>query len=118
MWQAFDQVNEFSRAAVAACFRFNQITARNVERFAKAQLDYAESTFKQVKTLGDVRDPQKFWSAPLELASETNARWMEHARKTAEIVNDAGNELTGFMTDGWNTFTAAATPKPGPRRAA
>lgn len=118
MWQAYDQFNELSRAAFAASFRWNQITTRNAERFVKQQLDYVDSAYQQIKALGDVRDPQRLMTAPLEMASEWSGRWMDHARKSAEIMTEASQEMSGFLTDGWSTFSGAATPKTGPRRAA
>ncbi len=82
---------------------FEKLTQRNIE----ATADYLDGSMQQLKLMGGSKDIQAAANEQARLGTELNEKFVEHAKKTAEVLNEVKGELTDWAQDGMN---AVGTP--------
>ena len=82
---------------------FEKLTQRNIE----ATADYLDGSMQQLKLMGESKDIQATAKEQARLGTEINEKFVEHAKKTAEVLNEVKGELTDWVQDGIN---AVGTP--------
>ena len=82
---------------------FEKLTQRNIE----ATADYLDGSMQQLKLMGESKDIQATAKEQARLGTELNEKFVEHAKKTAEVLNEVKGELTDWVQDG---IDAVGTP--------
>jgi phasin family protein len=82
---------------------FEKLTQRNIE----ATTDYLDGSMQQFKLMGESKDIQATAKEQARLGTELNEKFVEHAKKTAEVLTEVKGELTDWAQDGMN---AVGTP--------
>ena len=82
---------------------FEKLTQRNIE----ATADYLDGSMQQLKLMGESKDIQATAKEQARLGTEINEKFVEHAKKTAEVLNEVKGELTDWVQDG---IDAVGTP--------
>jgi phasin family protein len=78
---------------------FEKLTQRNFE----ATADYLDGSMQQFKLMGESKDIQAAAKEQARLGAELNEKFVEHAKKTAEVLTEVKGELTDWAKDGMNT---------------
>ena len=106
-------IEKFNQATIESAKRLGDIQMRTLEKLAESQMEataeYLEGGVRQLKVLGESQDVQAAFKAQSRYLSELGTSMVEHAKKTAEVFNDAKTELTEWAKDGWK---AAGVPVP------
>jgi len=82
---------------------FEKLTQRNIEAVA----DYLDGSVQQMKLMGESKDIQAAVKEQTRLSAELNEKFVEHAKKTAEVLNEVKGEFTEWAQDG---MKAAGAP--------
>ena len=82
---------------------FEKLTQRNIE----ATADYLDGGMQQLKLMGESKDIQAAAKEQARLGTELNEKFVQHAKKTTEVLNEVKGELTDWAQDGMN---AVGTP--------
>ena len=82
---------------------FEKLTQRNIE----ATADYLDGSMQQLKLMGESKDIQASAREQARLGTELNEKFVEHAKKSAEVLNEVKAELTDWVQDGMD---AVGTP--------
>jgi phasin family protein len=97
-------IETLNKAAVESVRRLGEINVRTLEKLAQRQIeataDYLEGGVKQIKLMGDSKDMQAAFKDQARLTSELNEKFVEHAKKTAEVLGEVKDELTEWAQDG------------------
>ena len=86
---------------------FEKLTQRNIE----ATADYLDGSMQQLKLMGESKDIQTAAEEQARLGTQLNEKFVEHAKKTAEVLNEVKGELTDWAQDG---MSAVGTPLVNP----
>ena len=81
---------------------FEKLTQRNIE----ATADYLDGSMQQLKLMGESKDIQAAAKEQARLGTELNEKFVAHAKKTAEVLNEVKGELTDWAQDGMNAVGA------------
>ena len=81
---------------------FEKLTQRNIE----ATADYLDGSMQQLKLMGESKDIQATAKEQARLGTELNEKFVEHAKKTAEVLNEVKGELTDWVQDGMKAVGA------------
>ena len=81
---------------------FEKLTQRNFE----ATADYLDSSMQQLKVMGESKDIQAAAKEQTRLGTELNEKFVGHAKKTAEVLNEVKAEFTDWAQDGMNAVGA------------
>lgn len=81
---------------------FETLTQRNIEVVS----DYLDSSVQQLKAMGESKDIQAAVKEQVRLSTELNEKFVEHAKKTAEVLNEVKGELTDWAQDGMKAVGA------------
>ena len=110
--QVWEQMNEWSKSAVDAMLRLNEIASRATERLAQQQLavmsDYYESGLDQMKLLSEGKGVQDVLAGQSKFATQGGEKWVASTRKLLEISLQAQSELGQWMNDRFNQLSAQA----------
>lgn len=115
--QILSSIEKFNQSMIDSAKALGDIQIRTLERLTERQIemasDYLDSGMKQFKLVGESKDPQGVLSAQSKLATEYGEKFVEHAKKTAEIFAETKSELTGWVEEGMkavgtNPLTKAA----------
>jgi phasin family protein len=68
-----------------------------------------------MKLIGETKDVQAAVQEQSKLATELNEKFVEHAKKTAEVLTEVKGELTEWAEDG---MKAAGAPMNGKKKVA
>ncbi len=102
-------VEKLNKTLIESAKRLGEINLRTLERLTETQLavasDYLEGSVRQLKVLGESRDVQGTLAAEAKLATDLGEKFIEHAKRTAEIFTETRNELGEWVEEG---FKAAA----------
>lgn len=123
-FDAVNQFNTFSQAALERFVRLNQISAAAVEKLTKQQLALVEENVKagveQAQSIRDLNDVQELFSNQPKLAMEYAEKFKAQAQDMLNIVLEAQAELTSLAEEGLKSVTpeaAAPAPKARARKA-
>jgi phasin family protein len=101
--ELFDQWAELSRGAMEPVMRFNQITARAMERVARQQLDlardYLDFSARQLQVLGETKDPQKLFAEEGKIAVEFGQKLRGRTEEFLQITAETQQALAGWVDD-------------------
>ncbi|NCF11527.1 MAG: hypothetical protein GWP66_12795 [Gammaproteobacteria bacterium] len=119
-FDALNQFNDFSQAALERFVRLNQISAAAVEKLTKQQLALVEENVKagmeQAESLRDIKDVQDLFSMQPKLAMEYAEKFKAQAQDLLNIVLEAQAELTSLAEEGLKSVSVeAAAPAPKAR---
>ncbi len=118
-FDALNQFNTFSQAALERFVRLNQISAAAVEKLTKQQLALVEENVKagmeQAQSLRDIKDVQELFSMQPKLAMEYAEKFKAQAQELLNIVLEAQAELTALAEEGLKSVSAEAAPAPKTR---
>ncbi len=93
-----------NKAAIESAKRLGDINLRTMERLAQrhieATADYLEGGVRQLALMGESKDIQAAVKDQATLSAELNEKFVEHAKKTAEVLNEVKGELTDWAQDG------------------
>ena len=93
-----------NKAAIESAKRLGDINLRTMERLAQrhieATADYLEGGVRQLELMGESKDIQAAVKDHATLSAELNEKFVEHAKKTAEVLNEVKGELTDWAQDG------------------
>ena len=116
--QILSSIEKFNKSMIDSAKALGEINLRTLERLTERQIevtsDYLDGGIKQLKLVGEGKDPQGVLSAQSKLATEYGEKFVEHAKKTAEIFAETKAELTDWVEEGMkavgsNPLTKAAT---------
>ena len=123
-FDAMNQFNTFSQAALERFVRLNQISAAAVEKLTKQQLALVEENVKagveQAQGIRDIKDVQELFSMQPKLAMEYAEKFKAQSQELVNIVMEAQAELTSLAEEGLKSVTAdiaAPAPKARARKA-
>ena len=112
-------IETLNKAAIESARKLGDINVRTLEKLAQRQIeataDYLEGGVKQLKLMSESKDMQAAVKEQARLNTELNEKFVEHAKKTAEILNEVKGELTEWAEDG---MKAAGKPLNGAKKAA
>jgi phasin family protein len=104
-------IETLNQAAIASAKRLGDINMRTFEKLAQrnieAAADYLDGSVQQFKLMGEAKDIQAAVTEQTRLSKELNEKFVEHANKTAEVLNEVKGELNDWAQDG---MKAVATP--------
>ena len=108
----FEQWVQFTKNATEPMMKFNEVSARALEKIARHQFDLAQDYVnlgnRQMQLLGEAKDPQKWAQDQAELASEFGKKLMARAQETMALATQTQKE----MTDLAEKLAKSATPAP------
>jgi phasin family protein len=97
-------IETLNKAAIESARRLGDINVRTLEKLAQRQIeataDYLEGGVKQLKLMGESKDIQAAVKEQAHLTTELNEKFVEHAKKTAEVMDEIKDELTDWAQDG------------------
>ena len=100
----YKNIETLNKAAIESARRLGDINVRTLEKLAQRQIeataDYLEGGMKQLKLMGESKDIQAAVKEQARLNAELNDKFVEHARKAAEVMGEAKDELTDWAQDG------------------
>lgn len=109
-----------NKAAIESAKRLGDINMRTFEKLAQRNLeaaaDYLDGSVQQFKLMGETKDIQAAVTEQTRLSTELNEKFVEHAKKTAEVLNEVKGELNDWAQDGMKTVATA--PRNGSKKAA
>ena len=104
-------IEALNKAAIESAKRLGDINMRTLEKLAQrniaAAADYLHGSVQQLKLMGESKDIQAAAKEQARLSTELNEKFVEHAKKTAEFLNEVKGELTDWAQDG---VKAVGTP--------
>ena len=105
-------IEQFNQSAMDSVKKVGEINMRVFERIAQEQMAAAtemlEGGVKQVEVLTGTTDIQGVFKAQSEYAASMSDSFVEHAKKTAEILTEAKDGYTKLFEEGMKV--AAANP--------
>ena len=106
----FKNIETFNKAAIESARRLGDINVRALEKLAQrhieATADYLDGGMKQLKLMGEVKDIQAAVKEQTRLNTELNEKFVEHAKKAAEVFGEVKDELTDWAQDGMKAVGA------------
>ncbi len=97
-------IETLNKAAVESAKRLGDINMRTMEKLAQRQIavtaDYLEGSVQQLKLMAETKDIQAAVKEQARLSTELNEKFVAHAKKTAEVLNEVKGELTDWAQDG------------------
>ena len=97
-------IETYNKAAIESAKRLGEINMRTLEKLAQRHMeatsDYLEGGMKQLKAFGESKDIQSAVKEQARLGAEWNEKFVEHAKKTAEVLGEVKTELTDWAQDG------------------
>ena len=106
-------IETFNNAAIESAKRLGDINLRTMERLAQRHIevtaDCLEGGVRQLKLMGESKDVQAAVKDQANLTTELNEKFVEHAKKTAEVMNEVKSELTDWAQDGIKAVGSGAT---------
>ena len=106
----FKNIETLNKAAIESAKRLGDINMRTLEKLAQrnmeATADYLDRGVQQLKLMGESKDIQVAVKEQARLSTELNQKLVEHAKKTAEVLNDVKGELTEWVQDGMKAVGA------------
>ncbi len=113
-------IETLNKAAIESAKRLGDINMRTFEKLAQRNLeaaaDYLDGSVQQLKLMGEAKDVQSVVEEQARLSTELNEKFVEHAKKTAEVLTDVKGELNDWAQDGMKA--AATSPRNGSKKAA
>ena len=107
----FKSIETLNKAAIESAKRLGDINMRTFEKLAQRNIevvsDYLDGSVQQLKLMGESKDIQAAAKEQARLGAELNEKFVEHAKKTAEVLNEVKGELTDWAQDG---MKAVGTP--------
>ncbi len=104
-------VETLNKAAIESVKRLGDINMRTFEKLAQrnieAAADYLDGSVQQLKLMGESKDIQAAVTEQARLSTELNEKFVEHAKKAAEVLSEVKDELTDWAQDG---MKAVGTP--------
>lgn len=104
-------IETLNKAAIESARKLGEINMRTLEKLAQRQIeataDYLDGGIKQLKLISESKDIQAAAKEQARLNSELNEKFVEHAKKAAEVFGQVKDELTDWAQEG---FKAAGVP--------
>ncbi len=104
-------IETLNKATIESAKRLGEINMRIFEKLAQRNIeaasDYLDGSMQQLKLMGESKDIQATAKEQARLGTELNEKFVQHAKKTAEVLNEVKGELTDWAKDGMN---AVGTP--------
>ena len=108
-------IETLNKATIESAKRLGDINMRTFEKFAQGNIeaaaDYMDGSLQQLKVMGESKDIQSAAKEQARLGTELNEKFVAHAKKTAEVLNEVKGELTDWAKDGMNAVAAKAGKK-------
>lgn len=99
-------IETLNKATIEAAKRFGDINMRTFEKLTQrnieAAADYLDGSMQQLKVMAESKDIQAVAKEQARLGTELNEKFVAHAKKTAEVLNEVKGELNDWATDGMN----------------
>ena len=109
-----DQWLEFSKSAAEPMMRLNEISAKAMEQVARQQMDlardYMDLGTRNLKLLGESKDPQKLVADQGQLVTEFGQKLMGRAEEFMKIATEAQTALTTWAEEAAKKAAAATQP--------
>ena len=106
-------IETFNKAAIDSAKRLGDINMRTFEKLAQRNLeaaaDYLDGSVQQLKLMGESKDIQSVVKEQARLGAALNEKFVEHAKKTAEVLNEVKGEFTDWAQDGMKAVTTPLT---------
>jgi colicin import membrane protein len=113
-------IETLNKAAIESAKRLGDINMRTFEKLAQRNIevaaDYLDGSVQQLKLMGEAKDIQAAVTEQTRLSTELNEKFVEHAKKTAEVLSEVKGELTDWAQDGMKAV--ATPPRNGSKKAA
>ena len=104
-------IETLNKAAIESARKLGDINVRTLEKLAQRQIeataDYLEGGVKQLKLMSESKAMQAAVKEQARLNTELNEKFVEHAKKAAEVLGEVKDELTDWAQDG---MKAAGAP--------
>ena len=85
-------IETFNKAAIDSAKRLGDINMRTFEKLAQRNLeaaaDYLDGSVQQLKLMGESKDIQSVVKEQARLSAALNEKFVEHAKKTAEVTHE------------------------------
>lgn len=95
--EVYAQWVEFAKNATEPMLRFNELSARALEKAARQQFDlardYMDLGSRQVQLLNEAKDPQTWVQAQGDLASEFSKKMMARAEEFMQLATETQKEM-------------------------
>jgi len=116
----FKSIETLNKATIESAKRLGDINMRTFEKLAQGNIeaaaDYLDGSLQHLKVMGESKDIQSAAKEQARLGTELNEKFVVHAKKTAEVLNEVKGELTDWAKDGMNAV-GAPLPKAGKKAA-
>jgi phasin family protein len=103
-------IEAMNKATIDSAKRLGEINMRIFEKLAQRQIDvasdYLDGSLQQLKLMGESKDVQTTAKEQARLGAELNEKFVEHAKKTAEVLNEVKGELSEWAQDGMKAVGA------------
>ena len=113
--EVYAQWVDFAKNATEPMLRFNELSARALEKAARQQFDlardYMDLGSRQVQLLNEAKDPQKWVQAQGDLASEFSKKMMARAEEFMQLANETQKEMTQWAEEAAKQTAQAAEQK-------
>lgn len=97
-------IESLNKAAIESVKRLGDINMRTFEKLAQRNLeaaaDYLDGSVQQLKLMGESKDIQAAVKDQTRLSTELNEKFVEHAKKTVEVLNEVKGEFTDWAQEG------------------
>jgi len=101
--EVYDQWLELAKNAAEPMLKFNEITARALEKTARQQFDlardYMDLGARQVQLLNEAKDPQKWLQGQGEMATEFGKKMMARAQELVDLATQTQKDMTAWMEE-------------------
>ncbi len=110
--EVYDQWLELTKNATEPMMKFNEITARALEKVARQQFDlardYMDLGARQVQLLSEAKDPQKWIQGQGEMATEFGKKMMARAQEMVDLATQTQKEMTAWIEEAAKKATPPA----------
>jgi phasin family protein len=117
--ELYDQWLELSKNAAEPMLRLNEISARAMEKVARQQMDlardYLDLGAKNLKLLGENKDPRQLMAEQGDLVSEFGKRLLGRAEEFMGIATETQKEIASWVEAAAKKAAAAPQAAAKPR---
>lgn len=104
----YQNMSGASRNLVEPTLRFGQLAARMQEQLVRQQIAVFETCMgvgcKQLQAIGEVKDPQGFYSRQAELAAELGEKLIVATQQALELQVQARDEMGELVKEGFKAI--------------
>lgn len=114
--ELYDQWVELSKNAAEPMLRLSEISARAMEKVARQQMDlardYLDLGARNLKLLGENKDPRQLMSEQGELVSEFGKKLLGRAEAFMQVATDTQKDIAGWVEEAARRATTPPKAEP------